>query len=78
MAELLIKYTNPKVKEALIDFSKYLDFTIEKPVAKKIMKRTKQKDDTLLEQIRKGLSDVKKIRNGEVKAKTIKEMLNEK
>jgi hypothetical protein len=78
MAELLIKYTNPKVKEALTDFSKYLDFTIEKPRIKKAIKRVKQKDDTLLEQIKKGLADVKKIRNGEVKAKTIKEMLNEK
>ena len=78
MPELLIKYTNPKVKEALTDFSKYLDFTIEKPVAKKITKRVKQKDDTLIEQIKKGLLDVKKIRSGELKAKTIKEMLHEK
>ena len=78
MAELLIKYTNPKVKEALTDFSKYLDFTIEKPKTKKALKRVKENDDTLLQQIKKGLADVKKIRNGEVKAKTIKEMLNEK
>ena len=78
MPELLIKYTNPKVKEALTDFSKYLDFTIEKPTEKKAGKRMKAKDDTLLQQIKKGLADVKKIRSGEVKAKTIKEMLNEK
>ena len=78
MAELLIKYTNPKVKEALIDFSKYLDFTIEKPRVKKVIKRTKQKDDTVLEQIEKGLREALLIRKGKMKGMTVKELLNEK
>jgi hypothetical protein len=78
MAELLIKYTNPKVKEALTDFSKYLDFTIEKPKVKKVLKRTKQKDDTILEQIEKGLREALLIRKGKMKGMTVKELLSEK
>jgi hypothetical protein len=78
MPELLIKYTNPKVKEALTDFSKYLDFTIEKPVAKKVIKRSKPKDDTVLEQIEKGLREALLIRKGKMKGMTVKQLLNEK
>jgi hypothetical protein len=78
MAELLIKYTNPKVKEALTDFSKYLDFTIENPRIKKAIKRVKQKDDTVIEQIEKGLREALLIRKGKMKGMTVKELLNEK
>lgn len=72
MPELRIQYKNPKVKEALIDFSKYLDFIIvgeaPKTKAKKI----------LLNQIEKGLMDVKKIKTGKEKGISIQAMLNEK
>ena len=78
MAELLIKYTNPKVKEALTDFSKYLDFTIEKIEEKKTRKRVTKKEDTVLEQIEKGLRQALLIRKGKMKGMTVKELLDEK
>ena len=78
MPELVIKYKNPKVKEALIDFSKYLDFSIVQPSSKKAAKKIKKTDDNLYEQIEKSLADVKKINKNSLKGITIKEMLNEK
>lgn len=70
MPELTIKYKNAKVKEALTDFSKYLDFEIvaEKPKRK----------SSLYKQIENGLKDVKKITTKQSKGLSIKEMLNEK
>ncbi len=35
MPEVIIKYKNAKVLEALKDFAKYLDFVVELPKAKK-------------------------------------------
>ncbi len=76
MPELLIKYKTPKVKEALTDFSKYLDFKIiPAPNSKK---EKKAKGTPLIVQIEKGLIDVKKIKDGKQKRTSIKEMLDEK
>ena len=64
-------------KEALIDFSKYFDFSI---VEKKEIKKTKvssKKEPTLLEQIEIGLREVKLIREGKLKAVTMEELFNE-
>ena len=78
MPELLIKYTNPKTKVALTGISKYLDFTIEKPSVKKVIKRTKPKEDTVIEQIEKGLREALLIRKGKLKGLTVKELLDGK
>ena len=78
MPELLIKYKNPKVKEALMDFSKYLDFSIVQPSSKKAAKKIKKTDDNLYLQIEKSLAEVKKIKAKSLKGITIKEMLNKK
>ena len=72
MPELRIQYKNPKVKEALIDFSKYLDFIVVGEFPKTKTKKT------LLSQIEKGLTDVKKIKAGKEKGVSIQAMLNEK
>ena len=40
MPEVIIKYKNAKVLEALKDFAKYLDFVVELPKAKKKAKTT--------------------------------------
>ena len=53
MPEIRIKYKNPKVKEALIDFSKYLDFIIVGETPKTKAKKV------LLSQITKGLTEFK-------------------
>lgn len=75
MPELVIKYKNPKVKAALTDFSKYLDFTIHSSPSKK---KAAQKKVKLITQIEQGLTDVVKIKQGKIKGISIKEMLNEK
>ena len=72
MPEIRIKYKNPKVKEALIDFSKHLDFIIVSE-----MPKTKTKK-ILLNQITQGLNDVKNIKLGKQKGISIQDMLNEK
>ena len=72
MPEIRIKYKNPKVKEALIDFSKYLDFIIVSETPKTKAKKV------LLSQITKGLTEVKNIRQGKQKGISIKDMLHEK
>ena len=76
MPELIIKYKHPKVKQALTDFSKYLNFTIVSKT-EKADKRKKEKT-ALIEQIEKGLMDVKKIREGKIKGVSVKEMLDGK
>ena len=60
MPALVIKYKNPKVSEALMDFSKQLDFSIVQPFSKKAAKKIKKTDDNRSEQIEKSLADVKK------------------
>ena len=72
MPELVIKYKSAKVKEALIDFSKYLDFIIVGEPTKNKVK------NVLLDQISKGLNDVKNINQGKQKGISIQDMLNEK
>ena len=75
MPELLIKYKNKRAKEALIDFSKYFDFSIvQKEVKKKV---SVKKEDTVLEQIEKGLKEVKLMQEGKIKFKTLEEFLSE-
>ena len=76
MPELLIKYKNKRAKEALIDFSKYFDFSIVQNEVKKKVKV--KKEDTVLEQIEKGLKEVKLMREGKIKFKTLEEFLSEK
>ncbi|MEI9957858.1 MAG: hypothetical protein WDM90_16510 [Ferruginibacter sp.] len=61
MPELRISYKNPKVKEALTDFSKYLDFKIISNSKKKVVTVKSKKENLLIEQIEKGLTDVKKL-----------------
>ncbi len=78
MPELIIKYKNPRVKEALIDISKYLDYSIVPSQEKKKIRAKLTKEDILLKQIENGLLDVKKIKKGTVKGMTVKEMLNDK
>ena len=75
MPELVIKYKNPRVKAALTDFSKYLDFTIQAAPSKK---SPAKKNVKLITQIEKGLTDVVKIKQGKLKGLSIKEMLDEK
>jgi hypothetical protein len=72
MPELIIKYKSAKVKEALIDFSKYLDFIIVGEPPKSKAKKV------LLGQISRGLKDVKNINQGKQKGISIQDMLNEK
>lgn len=78
MPELLIKYKNPKVKQALKDFSKYLDFSIEQVPLKKSSLSRKKPGDSIFKQIEKGLHEVKKIKKQTLKGISINEMLNEK
>ena len=76
MPELLIKYKNKRAKEALIDFSKYFDFSIVQQEVKK--KAKPKKEDTVLEQIEKGLKEVKLMQEGKIKFKTLEQFLSEK
>lgn len=78
MPELIIKYKNPKVREALIDISKYLDYSIVPEQTKRKKTVKPNKEDVLLQQIEIGLRDVKNIKTGTVKGITVKAMLNEK
>lgn len=79
MPELRISYKNPKVKKALTDISKYFDFKIiEIDKNETGIANLKKKKVHLIKQIEKGLSDVKKIKQGNLKGLSVKEMLNEK
>ena len=73
MPEICIKYKNPKAKEAVINFSKYLDFVIVGKTPKTKAKKV------LVSQITKGLmTEVKNIRQGKQKGISIQDMLHEK
>ena len=78
MPELIIKYKNPKVREALIDISKYLDYSIVPVQTKKKPMVKPTKGNALLQQIQSGLQDVKNIKTGITKGISVKQMLNDK